>query len=119
MWRWARPAGALALVLGVLAGCGDGSPGAPPSGTPTSQSVPYTLLTHCGIDEVMHDGRWYERVGGRLDDGSGNPPPGWDNPVHEGLLVVEGDTAIFTDDAGHREVFRLREGATDFKSLCM
>jgi hypothetical protein len=106
------------LVLGILAGCGDPSPGSP-SSTPTAESVPYTLLTHCGIDEVMHDGKWYERVGGPLDDGSGNPPPGWENPVQEGRLVIEGDTAIYTDDAGHREVFQLREGATDFKRLCM
>ena len=73
MWRLARSAGALVLVLGMLAGCGDATPAAPTSSTSTSAGVPYTLLTHCGIDEIMHDGRWYERVGGPLDDGSGNP----------------------------------------------
>lgn len=119
MRRWARSAGALALLLGMLAGCGDATPAAPTSSASTSASVPYTLLTHCGIDEVMHDGRWYERVGGPLDDGSGNPPPGWGNPFQEGRLVIEGDTATFTDDAGHREVFQLREGATDFKRVCL
>lgn len=46
MWRWAGSAGALVLVLGMLAGCGDATPAAPTSSTSTSAGVPYTLLTH-------------------------------------------------------------------------
>lgn len=79
----------------------------------------FTLLTHCGIDELTFEGEWYERVGGSLDDGSGNPPEGWDNPEQEGTITrVDDATLVFTDQAGHREQFSLRAGATDAKDGC-
>jgi hypothetical protein len=40
----------------------------------------------------MVDGRWYERVGGNLDDGHGNPPAGWGNPYQAGTLTKPGST---------------------------
>lgn len=78
-----------------------------------------TLSTHCGIDELKFQGQWYERVGGPLDDGSGNPPAGWDNPEQEGTVTrVDEATLLFTDEVGHREEFVLREGATGPKRSC-
>ncbi len=84
----------------------------------TENGRPFELHTHCGIDELMLDGAWYERVGGRLDDGSGNPPDGWGNPYQQGEVTVAGTTVTFTDDTGHHETFQLREGATGPKRLC-
>jgi len=81
--------------------------------------MPFSLYTHCGIDELYADGRYFQRVGGPLTDGGASPPPDWGNPEQPGRLLVEGDVAIFTDDAGHREVFEEREGATDFLQLCL
>lgn len=79
----------------------------------------FTLYTHCGIDELQFEDQWYERVGGPLDDGSGNPPDGWDNPEQEGTLArVDASTVVFSDEAGHREEFALREGATSPKQSC-
>lgn len=41
---------------------------------------------------------------GSLDDGSGNPPDGWDNPEQMGTITrVDETTLIFTDEVGHRE----------------
>lgn len=98
---------ALVLALALADGCGNGD------------GTSFSLYTHCGIDEVRFEGEWYERVGGPLDDGSGNPPPGWDNPEHEGTMTrVTDSTIVFTDDEGHREEFRLREGATEPKQQC-
>lgn len=99
----------LALAVGfVAAAC-----------TSDDEGTPFTLHTHCGIDEVHYNGQWYERVGGRLHDGAGNPPPGWDNPEHEGMIVtVDDSTILYTDDAEHREEFRRREGATEPKRMC-
>lgn len=78
-----------------------------------------TLYTHCGIDELQFEDQWYERVGGVLDDGSGNPPAGWDNPEQEGTIErVDVSTLVFTDGAGHREEFVLREGANGPKQTC-
>ena len=79
----------------------------------------FTLYTHCGIDELQFEGQWYERVGGVLHDGFGNPPPGWDNPEQEGTVVrLDESTLVFTDEAGHHEEFRLRDGATGPKRRC-
>jgi hypothetical protein len=83
-----------------------------------SSPEPYTLYTHCGIDEAMINGRWYEAVH-PLTDGHGNPPPGWSNPGQPGTITLTSPTrAIFRDPAGHRVEFRLRPGATAPRHLC-
>lgn len=84
-----------------------------------SGAEPFTLTTHCGIDNLQYEGRWYERVGGPLDDGSGNPPTDWDNPEQEGSIEdVDASTLVFTDASGHHEEFELRDGATGPKTPC-
>ena len=110
-----RRAGILVCALAfALAGCGGVE-----VPDPQRSATPFELYTHCGIDELRtDDGRFFERAGGPLTDGSGNPPPGWGNPSQEGELVVAADVAVLTDDSGHREEFRLREGASEFLRLC-
>ena len=112
--------GAGALLALTVAGCGyAGAPGdAGPSQTATPARVAFELYTHCGIHELTFEGRWYERVGGALDDGEANPPAGWDNPHQAGTLTVSGTTAVFSDSSGHRETFALRAGATAPKTIC-
>lgn len=83
----------------------------------------HVLATHCGIDELQHQGYWYERVGGVLDDGNGNPPAGWNTPAQLGRLSALDDDqpptrVVYTDDQGHREEFVLRPGATSPKRMC-
>jgi hypothetical protein len=110
----------VALLALVLSGCGSGGAGAdvaPPQGV-DSTPVAFELYTHCGIHELSFDGGWYERTGGALDDGSGNPPAGWDNPYQAGTLTRSGTTVVFTDRFGHRETFVLREGASAPKTVC-
>lgn len=102
-------AGLLVIAAAGLAGC---------QSLASPSEHEYTLTTHCGIHELEHDGSWYVRDGGALDDGQGNPPEGWDNPSQQGELHIEGDTATFTDDAGHRETFTLREGASGPLQAC-
>jgi len=50
------------------------SPAAAPAARATTppKPIPYNLYTHCGIG-------YYETTP-PLNDGSGNPPPGWGNP---------------------------------------
>ncbi len=49
---------------------------------PEPQPHDFTLLTHCGIQFARFAGaQWATEP---LDDGSGNPPPDWDNPFQEG-----------------------------------
>ena len=72
---------------------------------------PFRLNTHCGITGLVHDGRWYDRVGGPLTAADGvNPPGGWDNPGQDGRLQVSDRNAVFSDWAGHRETFTVRAG---------
>lgn len=82
------------------------------------QPAPFDLMTHCGINELRSNGRYFQRVGGVLDDGSGNPPSGWGNPFQHGTLSVSGDIAVFRDKVGHVETFKVRSGATGFLSMC-
>lgn len=114
----------LLLACAALTACSTATPTPTPSSPPgatakfsTSSPVvtPTTratveLLTHCGIRWLKVDDVWFEREGGLLGDGQGNPPPGWDNPFQTGRVVVTGDSAVFTDDAGHRETFKRMVG---------
>ncbi len=106
------------LSLALLSACGGGQPQdvAPQSSAARGQS--FSLYTHCGIDELRLDGKFYQRVAGPLDDGSGNTPKGWDNPYQAGWLSHDGNVVVFTDNSGHRERFELRAAATDYKHIC-
>jgi hypothetical protein len=108
---------AVAVVAAVLLSACAADPPTAPVRTPQDPDlagairVTYSLYTHCGIRELTFAGQWYARTGGLLDDGNGNPPPGWGNPYQKGQLNVSGEDAVFTDGAGHRETFHLRPGS--------
>lgn len=101
----------------TTAGATGGS--APPTApSAAANSMPYDLYTHCGIDEARISGRCYEAVT-PLSDGNSNPPPGWGNPYQHGTMTLAAPSeAVFTDNAGHRVVFKVRAGATRFKHVC-
>jgi hypothetical protein len=89
-----------------------------PSGSSLSSPIPFDLYTHCGIDELKLDDRYYEAVH-PLSDGNGNPPKGWDNPVQKGTVQRVSVTEVeFRDRRGHRVLFRLRPQATAFTKIC-
>ena len=102
----------VALAAGPLTACGLAATTATPSG------IPYELHTHCGITDLTFEGTRYSRVGGTLDDGSGNPPDGWANPLQDGWLVLGEDSVTFEDDAGHSEVFTPRTATTPTLRPC-
>jgi hypothetical protein len=88
------------------------SPIATPEAYPTAPPSPevgaryyFTLNTHCGI-EFAYFGNRYWRTG-PLNDGNGNPPMGWRNPVDPGtILLQDADHAVFQDPDGHVLAFR-------------
>ena len=87
------------------------------------QLVPFDLSTHCGINELVANGRYFQRVGGALDDGSGNPPAGWEQTSaghlgQRGTLTITGGVAVFSDKEGHVETFKVRPGANGFLNMC-
>lgn len=93
-------------------------PGSGPKPATFGQTIPFELYTHCGISELKAFGKYFERVGGTLSDGFGNPPKGWGNPYDSGTLSVVGLTAIFRDNRGHEVRFKLRPGAKGFSTIC-
>lgn len=121
-----RRIGALGLamvVLALLGGCdrtGDrqnanGPPKRaalkmPPyaAGAEAGETYDYVLYTHCGIMWTRIDGVWWETQ--PLDDGSGNPPPGWSNPFDAGRLkMLDDDTAIFSGGPDAKVRFKRTE----------
>lgn len=82
------------------------------------KTIDFNLYTHCGINELKAFDNYYERVGGVLGDGFGNPPAGWDNPYQAGRLSILGNTTTFRDTRGHTVEFKIRPGATGFATIC-
>ena len=106
------------LCVLFIAGCSSGHATAPPkrSTTPASterrlrhtprreptlvERVPFTVFTHCGIDVISLGDAWYAATP-PLNDGEGNPPPGWGNPTDTGELALYSDgSARFTNHLG-------------------
>ncbi|MEV8150531.1 hypothetical protein AB0O52_20605 [Arthrobacter sp. NPDC080073] len=108
-------------LLAVLCACAgpatpmaEASPETPPH---TASGMPMMLYTHCGIEELRVDDTFFTAET-PLNDGQGNPPPGWGNPYQAGTVTVAGSEAVFRDDNGHIVTFRARPGATGFLKIC-
>lgn len=80
----------------------------PPCGRGAQRGVAYafTLWTHCGITHALFDGRFW-LAEPPLDDGSHNPPRGWDNPAQQGSMrLLSPQSAEFRAGAGLVARFR-------------
>ena len=79
---------------------------------------PIHASTHCGIREARI-GHTYYVADHSLDDGHGNPPEGWNNPVQQGwITTATPGVAIFSDAARQVVQFHARPGATGFLQMC-
>jgi len=81
----------------------------------------YTLYTHCGLDsKVDFDGSLWDYSGpGPPDDGSGNPPAGFDNPFDHGTMrLTSGDIAEYRSSAGFVAKYRRRDNPKQVQ-MCM
>ncbi|KZB80091.1 hypothetical protein [Amycolatopsis regifaucium] len=85
---------------------------------PPARSFPFALYTHCGIDEALVDGVYFEAERPLIGEAF-SAPPGWDNPYQRGRMTLPSpDRAVFRDDLGHEVAFHARPGATAFKRIC-
>jgi hypothetical protein len=90
----------------------------PRGSSPELSRSPYLLLTHCGIREARIGDTYYV-ADHPLDDGHGNPPPGWNNPQQSGRMATPSPgVAVFSDAEGHVVRFHARPGATSFLQMC-
>lgn len=109
----------------ALSACTTSTPAsAPPRSSPTSSRAvaeyvsEFDLYTHCGVREARVADRYYE-ARPVLDDGQGNPPPGWSRGSTLGTMTVYADgTAHFSAPGGLEADFRVRPNATGFAVLC-
>ena len=65
----------------------------------------FALYTHCGLDfrvAVDFDGSFWDPIGpGPASGGSGNPPPGFDNPYDNGTIqLLSHDLADYRSRSG-------------------
>lgn len=111
-------AGMATPVIGMAGRHPVEDPGSGASPATFGKTIPFNLYTHCGIGEIKALGKYFERIGGTLGDGFGNPPKGWDNPYDKGTLSVVGNSAVFRDSHGHEVEFKLRPKATGFSTMC-
>jgi hypothetical protein len=64
------------------------------SAPPAGQAVRFHLYTHCGVESLRIDGRWWhapEPLYG--NEGPGGPPDGWGDPYQVGMLTVHSENS--------------------------
>lgn len=88
----------------MLTGCGSTSPTQDasveePSGTP------FSVYTHCGVENVRIDGQWWHAKPPLYDDERTGPPAGWSDPHQEGTLTMESAERAVFEALGQRVVF--------------
>jgi len=118
----AAPSAPQPLTLPVPAGSHDPQPESlgrfvfyPNSGHVT-QNVAYQfrLYTHCGLNNPTgpdFDGSFWESAGA-ADDGSGNPPPGFGNPIDNGTMrLLSANLAEYRSSQGVTVRFSRHSGS--------
>lgn len=72
-----------------------------------------TIFTHCGLDwatAVDFDGSFWD-PSGDAGQGTGKPPPGFDNPTDTGVMTLVGpNTAIYRSEHGSIVQFQRHPG---------
>jgi len=71
------------------------------SAPPLGEAVDYFIYTHCGVESLRVDGRWWHAVeplyGG---DGPRSSPDGWGDPYQQGELTLNSDQNITFEAEG-------------------
>jgi hypothetical protein len=92
----------LAAALSVVAACGPDDTSLETGETASSQSAPlvgesveFFMYTHCGVESLRLDGRWWQAVEPVYGvDGPGSPPEGWGDPYEKGELTLHSDQHV-------------------------
>ena len=73
--------------------------------TDEPSSARFSVYTHCGVESVRIDGRWWHARPPLYNQERSGPPAGWGDPHQEGTLTMESaDRAVF-EALGQRVVF--------------
>lgn len=102
--RVARPV-VLFIVMAVVTGCGAADSPQQAGGAAASSTTPFTVYTHCGVENVRIDGQWWHAKPPLYNRDRSGPPEGWGDPHQDGsLTMVAPDRAVF-EALGQRVVF--------------
>ncbi|MCZ4557896.1 hypothetical protein O4215_20230 [Rhodococcus maanshanensis] len=108
---------AVLLTVGV-SGCGAQSP--PPEPAPDQVKIgtayEYQMHTHCGADEALFAGQYWEAV--RADPQHEGSPFGWADPYQKGTMKRVSENSAAFEAKGHEKRHQLRPGATSFLQIC-
>lgn len=107
MTRRTRGARHVAVLIAATLATGCGSPEstrqAPATDEPSSTA--FSVYTHCGVENVRIDGRWWHAKPPLYNQERTGPPPGWGDPHQEGTLTMESaDRAVF-EALGQQVIF--------------
>ena len=76
------------------------------SAPPVGESVEFFLYTHCGIEDLRLDGRWWHAVQPLYgEDGTDSPPEGWGDPYQVGELTLDSEQHVTFEARGTQVAF--------------
>ena len=97
-------------AAGFLTACGSDQPSNPEatayadSAPPAGEAVDYFVYTHCGVESLKIDGRWWHATEPLYgENGPGDSPDGWGDPSQKGELTLNSEDSI-TFEAKGKEV---------------
>lgn len=82
-----------------------GPAGDRPTGGVQPSPTPFTVYTHCGVENVRINGRWWHAEPPLYNDDRSGPPDGWGDPFQEGTLTVESPRRAVFEALDRRVVF--------------
>lgn len=99
-------------VAGSLTACGNDEPNKvdltayADSAPPVGEAVDYVVHTHCGVETLKVDGRWWRAVEPLYGaNGPGSSPGGWGDPYQLGELTLTSDDRITFEAHGKKVDF--------------
>lgn len=95
---------ALLVTALMLTGCGSTAPTQEASEEEPS-STPFRVYTHCGVENVRIDGRWWHAKPPLYNHERTGPPAGWSDPYQEGTLTMESADRPVFEALGQQVVF--------------
>jgi len=95
----------VAVLLAALVTTGCSSAGSTQDASEGTSGTPFTLYTHCGVENVRLDGRWWHARRPLYNDERSGPPAGWGDPHQEGTLTMESAERAVFEARGQRVVF--------------
>jgi hypothetical protein len=73
--------------------------------TAIGETVPFSVYTHCGVENVRVDGRWWHAKPPLYGEDGHGPPVGWADPYQDGELTIESPDRVVVKAMGERVVF--------------